>query len=293
MRTVYLNGDYIEESEAKVSIFDRGFLFADAIYEVTAVVDGKLIDFPGHMERLTRSLGEINLEVPFDQASLLEIHRQVVARNNLREGLIYLQISRGSTGDRDFNFPLEPVAPTLVLFTQEKALIENPVAERGQKVILVEDWRWLRRDIKTVQLLYPAMAKSLARDKGADDAWMVENGQITEGCSNNAYIVTADGTLVTRALSNSILAGITRQTVLQCAAELQVKVEERAFSAEEIRQAREAFSTSASGFVNPVVQVDGFAVGDGKPGPVARRLREIYIKNSLATAIDALTPQPA
>ncbi|MET3601712.1 D-amino-acid transaminase [Martelella mangrovi] len=284
MRTVYVNGEYQPETTAKISIFDRGFIFADGVYEVTAVIAGKLVDFPGHMARLRRSLFEVELALPHSDEEVLEIHRQLIARNALEEGLIYLQVSRGAA-DRDFMYPAEDVPPTFVMFTQKKALIDNPVADRGQKIILVEDQRWHRRDIKTVQLLYPVLAKNTARRAGADDAWMVEDGCITEGCSNNAYIVTQEGTLVTRELSTEILSGITRQSVLKCADDLQIRVEERPFTVEEIRQAREAFSTSASGFVNPVVSVDGTAVGDGKPGPVAHRLREVYIRASRAMAI--------
>ncbi|MGR6432641.1 D-amino-acid transaminase [Rhizobium sp. PAMB 3174] len=284
MRTVYVNGNYLPENEATISIFDRGFIFADAVYEVTAVIDGRLVDFPGHLARLRTSLAEIKLTLTMGDDALLAAHRQLIELNGLVEGLIYLQVTRGAA-DRDFLFPPAGTDATVIMFTQKKTLVDNPVAERGQHVILVSDDRWRRRDIKTVQLLYPVLAKNLAREKGADDAWMVEEGYVTEGCSNNAYIVTQDGTLVTRQLSSDILAGITRHSVLKCASDLQIKVEERAFSVEEIRNAREAFSTSASGFVNPVVKVDDTQIGNGLPGPVARRLREVYIEASKAMAL--------
>ncbi len=284
MRTVYVNGDYVPEGEAKISVFDRGFLFADAVYEVTSVLDGMLVDFAGHCGRLRRSLGELNMTFDMSDDQLLDVHRRLVASNDLREGLVYLQVSRGAA-DRDFIFPPEGTPPTTVLFTQTKALIDNPLAERGQKIATVKDERWTRCDIKTVQLLYPSLAKMEARSKGADDAWMVRDGLVTEGSSNNAYIVTADGVIVTRDISNLILNGITRRAVLECARKLQMTVEERPFSVEEAHVAREAFSTSASGFVNPVVEIDGQPVGDGTVGPVARQLRDVYIAEMRKSAI--------
>ena len=285
-RTVYVNGEYLPEEEAKVSIFDRGFLMADGVYEVTSVLDGKLVDFEGHAKRLERSLGELEMKAPCTTGELLEIHRELVAKNGIEEGMIYLQITRGSPGDRDFVFPdPETTAPTIVLFTQNKpGLADNPVAKQGISVISIEDIRWGRRDIKTVQLLYPSMGKMMAKKAGADDAWLVEDGKVTEGTSNNAYIVKG-GKIITRALSNDILHGITRAAVLRFAREAQIEVEERSFSIEEAQGADEAFFTSASAFVMPVVKIDGAEVGTGKPGPVAARLREIYLDESRKTAI--------
>ncbi len=282
-RIVYVNGDYLPEEEAKISVFDRSFLFADGVYEVTSVLGGKLVDFDGHMKRLARSLGELKMTAPCDDDALLAIHRELVARNGLEEGMIYLQVSRGAA-DRDFGWT-DDIAPTLVLFTQAKNLVDSPLAARGSKVIAVEDQRWARRDIKTVQLLFPSLAKMAAKAEGKDDAWMIEDGLVTEGTSNNAYIVTRAGTIVTRDLSNSILHGITRAAVLRMAREAQMKIEERAFSLEEAKDAAEAFVTAASAFVTPVVEIDGAAIGDGRPGPVARRLREIYIEESRRAAI--------
>lgn len=282
-RTVYVNGSYVPEEEARVSVFDRGFLFADGVYEVTSVLDGKLIDFEGHVARLGRSLGELGMSSPVDREELLAIHRELVSRNDLTEGMVYLQITRGAA-DRDFVYP-EDAAPTIVLFTQAKALVESPMAERGMKVISIPDQRWGRRDIKTVQLLYPSMGKMMAKDAGADDAWMVEDGLVTEGTSNNAYIVTRAGTIVTRQLGNEILSGITRAAVLRFAREAQMKIEERPFTIAEAQEAVEAFITSASTFVMPVVEIDGAAVGEGRPGPVARRLREIYLQESRKAAL--------
>ena len=284
-RTVYLNGDYLPETEARVSIFDRGFLMADGVYEVTSVLDGKLIDFAGHAARLERSLSELDMRSPIGTGDLLEVHRELVRLNGIDEGMIYLQITRGAPDDRDFVFPPEDTPPTIVLFTQNKpGLADNPAAKRGVKVISIPDQRWGRRDIKTVQLLYPSMGKMMAKAAGKDDAWMVEDGAVTEGTSNNAYIVKGN-TIVTRQLGNEILHGITRAAVLRFAREAQMKVEERAFTIEEAQAADEAFITSASTFVMPVVEVDGTSLGDGTAGPVARRLREIYLEESRKAAV--------
>ncbi|MAC79326.1 MAG: D-amino acid aminotransferase [Rhodobacteraceae bacterium] len=285
-RTVYVNGDYLPETEAKVSIFDRGFLMADGVYEVTSVLGGKLIDFAGHAKRLERSLTELDMVAPVTMDELLEIHRELVEKNAITDGLVYLQITRGAPGDRDFVFPDPATTPsTLVLFTQSKpGLAQSPQADKGIKVISIEDIRWGRRDIKTVQLLYPSMGKMMAKKAGVDDAWLVEDGFVTEGTSNNAYIVKG-GKIITRELSKDILHGITRAAVLRFAREAQMEVEERNFTIDEAKEADEAFITSASSFVMPVVEVDGAAIGEGTPGKVAKRLREIYLEESLKTAI--------
>jgi D-alanine transaminase len=283
-RIVYVNGEYLPEEEAKVSIFDRGFLFADGVYEVTSVLDGKLIDFDGHAARLARSLNELGMARPVDDDELLEIHRELVTRNGIDEGLVYLQVTRGAA-DRDFVYPPQDTPPTLVLFTQAKpGLADSPAAKTGIRIISIDDLRWGRRDIKTVQLLYPSMGKMMAKAAGCDDAWMVEDGHVTEGTSNNAYIVTGD-TIVTRHLGNEILHGITRAAVLRFAREAQMKVEERAFTIDEAKAADEAFVTSASAFVMPVVEIDGATVGMGKPGPVTARLREVYLDEMRKAAI--------
>lgn len=281
-RIVYVNGDYVPEVDARISVFDRGFLMADGVYEVTSVLDGKLVDFDGHAQRLMRSLRELDMAAPCSVDELLEIHRELVKRNAVTEGLVYLQVTRG-VAERDFAYPKD-AKPTLVMFTQSKALIDNPVAEKGIKVISIDDIRWGRRDIKTVQLLYPSMGKMMAKAAGADDAWMVEDGKVTEGTSNNAYIVK-DGKIITRHLSTEILHGITRAAVLRFAKEAQMEVEERAFTIAEAQQADEAFFTSASAFVMPVVEIDGATLGDGKPGPVTMRLREIYLEEARKAAV--------
>lgn len=282
-RTVYLNGEWLPEEEAKVSIFDRGFLFADAIYEVTGVVGGKLLEYEGHAARLQRSTKELGITCPLSPEELLEVHREIVRRNDLTEGLIYLQISRG-TADRDFAYPANPT-PTLTLFTQAKPVLDNPKAKTGIAVALLPDQRWARRDIKTVQLLYPSMAKMEAAARGADDAWLVEDGFVTEASSATAHIITTDGKLITRQLSHAILHGITRASVLDIAEEAGIAYEERAFTPEEAKNAAEAFITSATNFVLPVVTIDGKTIGDGKPGPLTLKLRELYVSRKTANAI--------
>ncbi len=281
-RIVHVNGAYLPEEAAKISVFDRGFLFADGVYEVTSVLDGRLVDFPAHLARLHRSLDALEMPAPVDDAALEQVHRELVARNALDEGMIYLQVTRGAA-DRDFAWPAAPV-PSLVLFTQARALVDTAAAREGIRVLAVPDIRWARRDIKTVQLLAPSMCKMLARKANCDDAWMVEDGLVTEGTSNNAWIVSRDGTLVTRDLSDAILHGITRAAVIAYAREAQIRVEERAFSLAEAQGAAEAFVTAASAFVTPVVEIDGVVLGDGRPGPVSRRLREIYVAESRARA---------
>lgn len=281
---VYVNGGYMPESEATVSVFDRGFLFSDAVYEVTAVLDGKLIDNDGHIARLQRSCKELELKMPVTAEVLTSIQKELIKKNNLIEGGIYLQLTRGSTGDRDFAFPSEETEPTLVLFTQSRQLIHSEKAEQGIKVISVPDIRWRRRDIKTVGLLAPCLAKQAALAAGAADAWLIEDGHVTEGSSNNAYIVTQEGKLITRPLSNDILHGITRKSLLQLANDANIEIEERNFTIEEAYEAKEAFVSSATTFVWPVINIDGHEIGDGKPGEIAKKLRDIYIEVAQSTA---------
>lgn len=283
-RTVFVNGEYLPEEDAKISVFDRGFLMADAVYEVTTVLDGKLIDFDGHIARLKRSLSELDMGAPAQMDDLLDIHHKLVEVNGIENGMIYLQVSRG-VADRDFAYPEEGTPTSLVLFTQAKDPLANPMYQTGAKVMTVEDLRWGRRDIKTVQLLFPSMAKMEAKKNGFDDAWLEEDGFINEGTSNNTWIVTKDGKLVTRQLSNSILHGITRKAVLRVAELLQMKVEERPFTKEEAADAKEAFFTSASAFVCPVVQINDAKIGEGVPGEVVAKLREVYLEEARKTAV--------
>ena len=279
-RIVYVNGEFLPEEEAKISVFDRGFLFADGVYEVSTVIRGKLVENEGHLKRLGRSLAELKMAPPCSDAEIEAVQKEVVTRNQLDEGMIYLQVTRGAA-DRDFAFP-EDAKSSLVMFTQEKSVLESKSAEKGISVVTLPDIRWKRRDIKTVGLLAQSLAKQQALDAGANDAWMVEDGYITEGSSNNAFIVTADGKLVTRDLSNEILHGITRKAVLALAERDGIEIEERAFTPEEAYEAAEAFSTSASSFVMPVVRIDDRIMSNGAPGPVSKRLRELYIEMALA-----------
>ena len=259
-----------------------GFLFADGIYEVSSVLDGKLIDNPGHMARLERSLNELKMARPCSNDELLAIQKELIKRNDLTEGVVYMQVTRGAA-DRDFNFPKD-ATPSLVMFTQEKNILANPAADKGIAIVTLPDIRWQRRDIKTVQLLASSLAKQTAKDMGVDDAWLVEDGMITEGTSNNAFIVTEDGTIVTRGLSNSILHGITRKAVLKVANELGLTLVERSFTPEEAYDAVEAFSTSASSFVMPIIKIDDHILGNGVPGPVSQKLRAAYIAEAKANA---------
>lgn len=283
-RIIYLNGDWLPEAEAKVSVFDRGFLMADGIYEVTCVLDGKLVDYAGHAARLQRSASELGVTIPLDADELLAAHRQIVARNQMDQGMIYLQLTRG-VADRDFVYPPADTPPTLVMFTQSKNVLENAAAETGIKVVTLPDLRWGRRDIKTVQLLYPCMAKMEAKARGADDAWLIEDGLITESTAANAHIVTAEGTLITRDLSHALLPGITRASILALAAAHGIRIEERAFTPDEALSAHEAFITSATNFVVPVISIDGATIGDGKPGALTRDLRRFYIESRRKAAI--------
>lgn len=283
-RIVYLNGAWLPEVEAKVSVFDRGFLMADGIYEVTCVLDGKLLDYAGHAARLQRSARELGIALPLDEAGFLGVHREIVARNKMDQGMIYLQLTRGAA-DRDFVYPSAETPPTLVMFTQAKNVLENAASETGIKVALLPDLRWGRRDIKTVQLLYPCMAKMEARGRGADDAWLVEDGFITEASAATSHIVTHDGVLVTRDLSNALLPGVTRASILALAAEHSVRIEERAFTPDEACAAREAFITSATNFVIPVIEINGHSIGNGRPGALTRDLRRKYIATRRAAAI--------
>lgn len=281
-RTVYVNGEFVAEEQATVSIFDRGFLFADGVYEVTTVVHGKLLDNPAHLARLRRSLAEINMPSPASDEEITQIQQQLIERNKLQEGGVYLQVTRG-VADRDFAFAAD-MKPSLVLFTQPKNLLNPPQVNDGISVVSMPDIRWRRRDIKTVGLLAQSLAKQKALDSGAADAWMVEDGFVTEGSSNNAFIVDGNNTIITRQLGNEILPGITRAAVLALVQAESLQFEERPFTLDEAYNAKEAFITSATTFVWPVVKIDNNAIGDGLPGPVAGKLRKFYIETALDRA---------
>ncbi|MDE2329757.1 MAG: D-amino-acid transaminase [Bradyrhizobium sp.] len=279
----YVNGSFVPLSEAKVSVLDRGFLFADGIYEVAAVLDGKLIDNASHLARLERSVGEIALALPETTARIEEIQKELVKRNDLVNGMVYLEVTRGADKSRDFAFP-RGVKPTLVMFTSAKDIVDAPSAKTGIHVITVPDVRWVRRDIKSVALLAQVLAKQAAAEAGAAEAWMIEDGKVTEGGSSSAFILTQDNVIVTRQNGSEILPGCTRKAVVKLAEEHQFRVEERPFSVDEALAAKEAFITSATVFVQAVVSIDGKKVADGKPGPIASRLREIYVDFARATA---------
>ena len=279
---VYVNGAFVDRAHAQVSVFDRGFLFADGIYEVCAVLDGKLIDNDAHLARLERSLGEIELTSPLTRGAIVAVQRELVARNNIAEGLIYMQVTRGAA-DRDFAFP-DTAPPTFVAFAQAKKIIGSPQAETGVAAISVPDLRWARRDIKSVALLAQVLAKQAACKAGAAEAFMVEDGFVTEGSSSTAFIVTNAGEIVTRPLSNTVLPGCTRLAILKLAQERTMRLVQRAFSVDEAHAAAECFFTSATAFVMPVVTLDGKPIADGKPGPATRRLRELYIEAARANA---------
>ena len=276
-RYAYVNGRYVDHREASVHIEDRGYQLADGVYEVVGVRDGRLIDEDPHLDRLDRSLRELRISWPISRGTLSFVIRELMRRNRLRDGLVYMQATRGVTR-RDHAFPTIPVKPALVLTTKNsKRLDIDPGA--GIAVKSERDIRWERCDIKTVGLLANVLAKQSARESGAYEAWMVDDeGKVTEGASTNAWIVTDGNELVTRHTDSGILAGITRQTLKSVASKLQLKLVERPFTLSEAKRAREAFITSATSFVTPVVKIDGQPIGDGKPGLTARRLREEYIR---------------
>ena len=280
----YVNGTFVPLSEAKISILDRGFLFADGIYEVSAVLDGKLIDNDSHLARLQRSVGEISLQLPETLDRITEIQKDLIARNQLANGLVYLEVTRGTHTGRDFAFP-KGVKPTLVMFTSVKDIVNAPTARTGIAVITVPDIRWARRDIKSVALLAQVLAKQAAAEAGAGEAWMIEDGKVTEGGSSSAFILTQDDVIVTRQNGSEILPGCTRKAVVALAAERQLRIEERPFSIEEALAAKEAFITSASSFVQAVTSIDGKPIADGKPGSMTNRLREIYVDFARATSV--------
>ena len=280
-RTVFVNGQYVPEDQAQVSIFDRGFVFGDGIYEVVPVIGGKMVDKTPFLERLKRSLGELRIDMPMSEADYLAMHEKLIELNGIDEGGVYSQITRGAA-DRDFAFP-KAATPSVAAFTMKKQLLDNPNATTGVKVVTVEDIRWKRRDIKSVALLGQVMAKQEAVEKGGFEGWMVEDGFVTEGTSSTAYIVK-DDTIITRPLSNSILPGIRRKVLLQLCAKHNVKLEERLFTVEEALDADEAFLSSATTLVMPIVDIDGTMIGGGQPGPMARKMREAYIAEIKAEA---------
>lgn len=270
----YLNDRFIAAEEAMISPFDRGFLFAHAAYEVTAVYNGALIDADGHIARLERTLAGISVPMVWSGDEIIKRHEDLIARNGMREGLVYLQITAGAYGFRDFAGP-EEMRPTLFMYCDERDLIGEK-AKDGITAILLDDTRWTRRDMKTTQLLSQALAYRAAADAGADTAWMVEDSYVTEAASANAWIVDGAGKLITRDLSSSILSGITRSAVMSQLAAAGLDVEERRFTPDEATSAAEAFTTSAGAIIAPVTAIDGAPIGSGTPGPVTRQVQRLY-----------------
>jgi len=276
-RIAYVNGAYVRLRDAAVHIEDRGYQFADGIYEVALFVAGRFWDLDGHLARWERSLKALEIPAPMSERALRAVIRRLVTVNRLGDCYVYMQATRG-VASRNHPFPVEGTASSLVLTVKPLNLAKlNANAAKGISVITQPDIRWGRVDIKSVGLLPNILAKEQARRVGAGEAWLVRNGKVTEGGSSNAWIIDKSGALVTHPLGNEILGGITRQTVIRCAELLQLRVEERAFSVEEAKAAKEAFITSAMNLVTPVISIDGSQIGDGKPGPVARRLRDAYI----------------
>lgn len=285
-RIAYVNGRYVPHGEAAVHIEDRGYQFADGVYEVCEVAHGNLIDMTRHLDRLNRSLSELQIAWPTDRKALERILLETVARNRVRNGLVYLQVTRG-VAKRDHVFPA-PGTPSALVVTA-KSTDPNAAAkkfEQGVGVITVPENRWDRVDIKTVGLLPNCMARQKAKEQGAAEAWFVdENGMVKEGGATNAWIVTTDGTLVTRPADQGILRGITRTTAIDAAKTIGMKVEEREFSVEEAQQARESFITAATALITPVTSIDGKPVANGHPGGVASKLREAFITQAEKTPI--------
>jgi D-alanine transaminase len=282
----YVNGHFLLQKDATISIMDRGFLFADGIYEVSAVIDGKLVDSDLHLARLVRSVGEIGLTLPESPETIGRLMREIVTRNELREGLVYLQVTRGAEVSRNFPFP-KHTKSSLVMFCEAKDYVDSPAAKTGVKVKSVEDIRWARRDIKSVALLAQVLAKQAAAAEGCQEAWMHEDGVVTEGGSSTAYIVVGEGAdtkIITRENSRKILPGCTRLAMMALAQEKNIQIEERPFTLEEAYAANEAFMTSATSFVMPITEIDGRKIGGGQVGPVARRLRELYIQHAKSSA---------
>ncbi len=285
-RVAYVNGRYQPHGQATVHVEDRGFQFADGVYEVWSVFDGRLADFDGHMTRLHRSLNELRIDIPMTREALSRVLNETVRRNRVREGLVYIQVTRG-TARRDHPFPPEGTPPSVVVTARSLPLSKgNASAKKGVAVVTHPDIRWGRCDIKTVGLLANVLAKQAAKERGAAEAWMVdEMGLVTEGSSTNAWIVDEDGKLRTRDTQANILQGITRAAVMALIADEGLELEERAFSVDEAKRAREAFYTSASGFVMPATSIDGVRIGNGKPGPIATRLRQLYLDQARRDAI--------
>ncbi len=285
-RFAYVNGQFVRHGEAAVHIEDRGYQLADGVYEVWAVFDGKLADAEGHFARLWRSLDELRIAHPMSQGALTLVLREAVRRNKVREGLVYLQVTRG-VARRDHAFPNPAVPPSVVITAKSiDRVATNAKAEKGAAAISVPENRWARCDIKSIGLLPNALAKQAARERGAVEAWFVDDmGLVTEGASSNAWIIDSEGVLRTRDTNANILRGVTRSTLLEVIRAAGLPISEKPFTIAEAQAAKEAFITGAGSLVTPIVQVDGIKLGDGKPGPVAMRLRHAYIARAREKAV--------
>lgn len=273
-RIAYVNGRYLPHRDAVVHVEDRGYQFADGCYEVIAIRNGKFVDEGLHLRRLHRSLDGLRIVAPMADAALKTVMGEVVRRNRVHEGFIYMQITRG-TAARDFSFPAG-IRPSLVMTARSRALFNPRLATEGISVITIPDIRWARPDIKSISLLPNALGKEQAKEAGAFEAWQVRDGRVTEGTSSNAWIVTATGDIVTHPADTWILDGVTRQGLIRVIATAGLRLVERPFTVAEAKAAKEALLTSSTNFVLPVVRIDGAPVGDGKPGPTARKLAEFY-----------------
>ena len=271
-----MNGEFFSKKEASISVFDRGFLFSDAVYEVSAVIGGKLVDWQEHFARLIRSLDHLNLVNNFQEKDFYQIQKKLIKENQLKEGLCYVQVTRG-VAERDFSFAKKSLSPTVVIFTQEKLILNNPNSKLGIKIITVPDDRWLRRDIKTTQLLAQSLAKTHAVQKGADDSLLVQGGFINEGSSSNAFIIK-DERIITPSLSNDILGGITRSSVIKFCQINNIKIKEQKINIDDLMEAQEVFLTSSTGFVLPVIEIDGIHVGNGLVGDMVKEIQQIYLE---------------
>ena len=271
-----MNGEFFSKKEASISVFDRGFLFSDAVYEVSAVIGGKLVDWQEHFARLTRSLDHLNLVNNFQEKDFYQIQKKLIKENQLKEGLCYVQVTRG-VAERDFSFAKKSLSPTVVIFTQEKLILNNPTSKLGIKIITVPDDRWQRRDIKTTQLLAQSLAKTHAVQKGADDSLLVQGGFINEGSSSNAFIIK-DERIITPNLSNNILGGITRSSVIKFCQINNIEIKEQKINIDDLMEAQEVFLTSSTGFVLPVIEIDGINVGNGLVGDMVKEIQQIYLE---------------
>ena len=271
-----MNGEFYSKKEASISVFDRGFLFSDSVYEVSAVIEGKLIDWKEHFARLIRSLSHLSLVNDFQEEDFYQIQKKLIKENELKEGLCYVQVTRG-VAEREFNFAKKSLLPTVVVFTQEKKILNNPASKVGIKIITVPDDRWGRRDIKTTQLLAQSLAKTHAVQKGVDDSLLVQGGFINEGSSSNAFIIK-DGLIITPNLSSDILGGITRSSVIKFCQINNIKIKEQKVNIDYLMNAQEVFLTSSTGFVLPVIEIDGRLVGNGLVGGMVKEIQRIYLE---------------